>query len=276
MSIEKTILNERTKPGLKKEIDFLIKMKFDFSVLLSNYTTTIKSPAFNKMYMLKRGSQKMFIAYKMILRDIKEKNIPAPKIDRSRCRYFSHRKGLESGKFNKVVNIDLKSAYATILFNEGIISQKTFDYLQTLPKEDRLAAVGMLAKTKTEFVYKAGELTEHPLRHREETEGFFFYAVNRTRGIMENIENLLNNDFIFSWVDGIYFSDESKAGPILEYLKEININYSLQYCTNFEIIEKKELYFINFVDEKGRKKPFNVPKTPPSLKTIILQYLNLI
>jgi len=50
-----------------------------------------------------------------------------------------------------IFNIDIKSAYATILKNDGLITQKTFDFINRLPKQERLTAVGMLAGKKNIF-----------------------------------------------------------------------------------------------------------------------------
>ena len=111
-----------------------------YRVIKSTYTMRIESDFMNIHFVKSFMSDKAFIAAQMIKKDIKEKGILPPDIDMDGLKYFQFNQpdNLRNAPEN-VYNIDLKSAYANVLMNNGVISQKTFDFMKTLMKKDRLA-----------------------------------------------------------------------------------------------------------------------------------------
>lgn len=267
----------QNKESIKSEIDILIKNKIPFQLILSNYTTTIKSDIdfFNKTYIAKEQEPVCFLAYNKIKKDIAGSTTPKPLNERERCEYYSIKKTLKTGKVETVFNIDIKSAYATLLYNYEFITKETFDFICSLKKPNRLSCVGMIAGRKSIYNYEKGEIisTEDII---SENEAYFYFCVKQTFEIMKECENYLNTDFIFSWVDGIYFIGENNIAGITEILKKHSLLFSLQNLKNFSIKKNKNIINIAFIDAKERKKIFSIPVPNSDFKKHLLKYYNLI
>lgn len=243
-----------------------------FTVTVSNYTTSIKHPDYEIKYLKHLQSNQVFAAAAKLKSDLKNKEIPD--IDPDASKYF-HTNIKGSFYADKIYNIDIKSAYATILKNGGFISDDTFAYISALSKTDRLACLGMLASKKNHFEYKGSRLIKtweevNPLSN------FFFYCVQRTEFIIQElITQIFREDFIFSWVDGIYFSSKFELSEVAAwYLKE---NHGLEsksaILTDFNCEKKEYHYRIDFKDEKDLLKTFCIPAPETYLKRELIAYL---
>jgi hypothetical protein len=222
----------------------------------SNYTTKIESPIMDRKFVYSFQSNQCFAAYAKLKRDVKEK--PVPNIDKEALQYFEH-DFRESCIIDRVFNIDLKSAYATILYNDGIIRKDTFDYMARLPKHDRLAAVGMLASKKKTFGFgKGGEIKSYETSVSM-LENFFYYAVKRTSEIMSVLKAILGQSYLFTWVDGIYFTPNiEKLIQCEDYLRSIKFRYSeeILFDWNVRVVSGAvKLFFI----KDGKVKSFCLP-----------------
>lgn len=240
---------------------------------LSNYTAKIETinPAYNAYFMKSEQSKKVFVAGKMIEKDLL--GCKMPDVDMSKNEYYSL--GLIRPFYSDVMyNIDIKSAYATILYNDGYLSGKTFKYINKLDKQERLAALGMIASKKEIFEYsRSGRVTKHeevinPLSP------FFYYCVQKTNDIILDLKNkIMMNSFIFSWVDGIYYNDNSCTNVAKEYLNdEYRLNSTTKELTEFEAEKKEQFFDITFMDN-GVKKEFAVPIPESNLKRKIISHL---
>lgn len=222
----------------------------------SNYTTKIESDILERKYVYSMQSNQCFAAYAKLKKDVKDK-VP-PRIFKSELVYFEH-DFRDSCIIEKVFNIDLKSAYATILFNEGVITADTFNYLSRLPKHDRLAAVGMLASKKKTFHFaKGGEI-----RTYESTvsalENFFYFAVDQTHKIMTVLKSILGPSYLFTWVDGIYFTpDIDRLIECEDYLRSIRFRYSEEILFDWNVRVVKGAVKLFFIKE-GKVKSFCLP-----------------
>src|SRR6478672_849601 len=129
-------------------LEYLTIGRFEFELVSSNYTTKIKSEIINRTFVATMQTKRTFAAFAKLKADLQ--NFPVPNIRPESVRYFEH--DFKKDVFhNQVINIDLKSAYARIFFNDKMISSKTFKYFQTCKKQERLASVGMLASRKKIF-----------------------------------------------------------------------------------------------------------------------------
>lgn len=238
-------------------IEFLKDAKIPFVLTCSNYTTMIKADnIINMKFVQTMMSNRCFAAFSKIKSDIK--NVAPPDINKSQLQYFLHDFN-RSFKEDEVMNIDLKSAYAAILYMDKIISDETFQYLSTIPKSDRLASVGMLASKKTEFYFDHEGVIVDVVEKRSEKENFFFYAVKRTFEIMTELRNIIGENYLFTWVDGIYFKyDHYAMLECAEYLDSIKFDFSAEILKNF-LLDYSELGIkIEFYKE-GKLKRLNLP-----------------
>jgi hypothetical protein len=245
-----------TKSNVNSFIFSLKKMSIPFTMKKSNYACSIKYGESITRFVSSYQSNRCFAGFSKIKKDIRDKQMPV--INYNNVKYFLHN-FRKSASHKSVVNIDLKSAYANILLKENIISPDTFKYLSSMPKKDRLVSVGMLASKKEIFIYdKGANLIDFEIS-KSEYESYFFIAVQRTYEIMTTLKNICEQDYLFTWVDGIYFKpDAVKTKRCIDYLKEIEFPYSIDMLSNFNV--KMFEHHVNVEFMKGKdKKIFNIP-----------------
>jgi hypothetical protein len=211
-------------------------------------------------------SNQCFAAYAKLKKDVKSKLIPS--IDKSRLVYFEH-DFRESMSIPRVYNIDLKSAYATILMKDGYITKETFRYMSGLPKHDRLASTGMLASKKKIFSFsKRGDIYQYE-SSISVLENFFYYAVQRTFEIMSMCKAILGEHYLFTWVDGIYFLPNMKALMECEdYLRSISFPYTEEVLTDWQVRVVSGAVKLFFVKE-GKVKSFSLPAKESEFASIM-------
>jgi hypothetical protein len=211
-------------------------------------------------------SNRCFAAYAKVKKDIKDKDVP--EIDKEDLCYFEH-DFKATCRIDKVFNIDLKSAYATILLLDGFITKDTYMYLTSLPKHDRLASVGMLASQKKVFAFdRFGTIRtyEHSI---SPLENFFYYAVKRTFEIMQDLRVLLRRSYLFTWVDGIYFTpDMDGLMGCEDYLRRIGFRYSEEILTDWNVRVVSGAVKLSFIKE-GRIKSFSLPARQSEFASIM-------
>lgn len=250
----------------------------NFEIILTNYTAEIKSE-FNIKSSKNNIEKRAFIAFQKIKKDLKEftaNEIP----QRSELNtYFETNETtiLKLNHFNLtgIHNIDLTAAYLTILKNDGFISLETFNYcFNILNKKERLQCIGMLAAKKNLFKYENGELVNFQEK-KSETEGVFFWCVDRTARIISDMRHLMSDhSFIFSWVDSIYYLDENNTPVLEKYLLENNLKYKYKYLENVRVKEFKNFYLLQHSHDEN-KNTFHLPKKENQYTKDLLKFLKL-
>jgi len=262
------------KQQLNNQIDYLRKNNIVHSLYTSNYTTKIESAGAIYNFADRLMNAKAFIGYQMIKKDIREFTANGePQINKYDLEYFST--DIVGSIFKRQAYlVDIKSAYATILLNDGFITEKTFNYINSLPKKDRLAAVGMLASQKNKFNFVGKELISIE-RIQNPLQNYFWYCVKRTSELMNEIRE--ENKTLFFWVDGIYFQTLKESRAAQEFLKREKYKFSEKKLFHFHAETKTNQYGdeynkisffeadknINFEDAKKSEldfKVFTVPK----------------
>jgi hypothetical protein len=245
-----------TDENAKTYIKLLKDSSIPFQLTCSNYTTKIESPILDRKFVYSMQSNQCFAAFAKLKKDVKAK--PVPSINKDELNYFEH-DFKRTAFYDRVFNVDLKSAYASILFLDGLITKETAEYLSRLPKHDRLASVGMLASQKKIFGFdRAGtirsfEASISPL------ENFFYHAVSRTFEIMQHCKALIGANYLFTWVDGIYFLPDMDALVRVEnYLRGIGFRYSEEILTDWSVRVVSGAVKLSFVKE-GKVKSFSLP-----------------
>ena len=218
---------------------------------MSNYTTAIEERKSTRdRYLQNMQSKRCFAAAKKIEKDLKGK--PVPNITNKDVRYFQHDFS-QNFKGDTIFSIDLKSAYANVLKMKHLITDETFNYLSILPKKDRLACVGMLASKKEVYDYKDGLYTYRG-EIRNPLSGFFFLAVKGTFEIMSELKAICGNEYLFTWVDCIYFQpNEETMSNCLMYLESANFPYSPEVLTNFSVTNNVNYIRVDYMKDSERK-----------------------
>ena len=276
MTTKKTVYNQINKGNnLQNYIDFLKNTNSNFILENSTYTAKIITEKTIINFTTKNLTMKCFIATQMIKGDINKSNIKKPKISVHDLEYFEQ--NLKSELINNVVNFDITKAYPTILFADGFITKKTFDYLCSVNKSERLAAIGMLARKKNITTFENGKAINTTI-DRKETSEYFFYLVDKTNKIIKEIRQNVNLRFLFSWVDGIYFeySNENDLFAATKIVNEICKKYNLEFTTEIltEYVSHFHNQFFQVYFNKGKKiKRFSIPSN--EIRTNYLTYKKL-
>jgi hypothetical protein len=252
-------------------IELLVKQKSDFQLRCSNYTMQVVVADSKYNYIKEEQSNAAFAAFSKLKHDLGTKK--RPNIQAGDVSYFIHN-FKEPLFIERVINIDLKSAYANILFNDGLISKPTATYLKGLKKKDRLAAVGMLASKKEVYDFENGEPGKM-YEERSDFSPFFFYAVKRTSEIMGELKKICGNSYLFTWVDGIYFlPDPGVKEKCQAFLKGINFPSSCEYLKEFDVNFFKASIKVHFKKD-NKLKSFDLPLPDTSFKKAMSKALLL-
>lgn len=246
----------RNEAGPDNFIKALSDMKADFEMYCSNYAIKIITDEQIINFTQHEQNRQTFAAYAKLKHDLKD--LPKPDVTENDVTYFLH-DFREPIYVERVVNIDLKSAYANVLLMDNLISKETYSYLKKLAKKDRLSAVGMLASRKEVFEYSRGEVSDMRTE-RSEFSPFFFYAVKRVFQIMNELKKICGKSYLFTWVDGIYFlPDPEIKKTCTAYLDKIKFPYSTEMLNEFEVKFLPRSIKVSFLKEKTNRKYFDLP-----------------
>lgn len=143
----------------------------------------------------------------------------------------------EGDVFEDVCCLDIKNAYWQTAVLMGVISNELYEEGLSKDKVTRLASLGSLAKRKDVFKFDGETYKLVETIRSVETENIWFGICKRVSDIMQELVALLGDDFVFYWVDGIYFkrSDEN--------IKKINdFLDNCSYECKFEDVSKIEFF----------------------------------
>lgn len=236
----------------------------------------------------KGGSKKLFSMMKEIKEMISAKSaiikaIPYSGNPLDVNLYAFNRKVLDimnydAGTVHKIKNVweaDITKAYYKTALNLNLITEEFYNKCLQIPKNDRLRLIGSIATFKTIQYYEAGILNEDATEiiENEDLREAWFKICSYVDEAMQLFKAALKDNFLFYWVDGIYFRGfdtvedfVKKAGfdnnidfIFAELAKHYNFEWKLQQLQSFELLNKGNCLEINITDSKGRKKPFYPP-----------------
>lgn len=255
-----------TKTNSKVYINMLKKMQIPFTLTCSNYAAHVHSIGIDKKFVQSLQSKRCFAAFAKLKSNVKEHEVPY--IDKSQLIYFQHN-FRASATHTEVINLDLKSAYATCLYNAGYITADTYSYLAKISKSDRLASVGMLASKKKIFDFGRDGKPFHYEEKTSELENFFYFAVKKTYDIMSDLKACCGPRYLFTWVDGIYFlPDEQVISDCLYVLEKHNFKWSCDLLTSFEV-KRLDTYTKVTFKKEGKSKRFAIPTHSNQFKQLM-------
>lgn len=242
----------------------LVEAKQDFLLKMSGYTSVIETDEFRWLFSddFLESDFKFVDAAEKIKEDIDNYAPEIDKINEFELSYFDIHSNLpDEFKLKRAYNVDIKNCYLTTALNFFFITPGTFEFCETLKKKsDKHKAFGMLATNYTCFKFTKGELLDVPYTEKNERQrNYFFAVVSEISAVMNQIKSELYSDFLFYWVDGIYFKTAKAAKRAQEILKENNFNSSFDILNQFKMYRDDFRYIIEFKGEKGNK-AFTVPK----------------
>jgi hypothetical protein len=163
---------------------------------------------------------------------------------------FLNKKGLPSfdkdgiGWFNlterppitAISKVDIRGAYWNFAMQEGIVSEKTNEYLEKVfnksekMKEARLKALGSLATKKEVTQWVNGEIYGFPeIKFNEETRNLYIYICNGIDSLMKRVAGEIPGAFYYYW-DCIFTSEESTK-DVIEFIQSQKYHVKTQHSS---------------------------------------------
>ena len=248
----------RKPQNVDEIVNFFNKLGDSYRIHHGTYSTVIETENGKVKFAGTKFNNRVFIAAKMVTKDVlaSERGPLIMQTTWPRSN-FQNKENLQPFRAKKILNIDISGAYASCLKVNELITDKTFSYLQKLKKDERLPAVGMLARTFTVFTYECGELTDVEVQ-RSATAQVFFYLIAEINNVMQAVEYELGKYFYFYWVDGIFFSYDT-PGHIVKAVEAIlsDRGYKFKYesVENFSLKRNRDIYTINMI-KNGENKTY--------------------
>jgi hypothetical protein len=245
---------------LQQIIDFANKEhEGNFKLKISNYSANLKAGEHNYLFSDDIVDTKAFRYFQKMKKELAGELREIPQ----NVKYHDF-SGLVKSEENieELICIDISSAYLTVLRNEKVISEKTFNWINTTStknkkaKTARLKSVGMFAKNPMSLIFEKGEIVNFE-QNRDPFAWVFFLACLKTGEAMELCKKELGDDFLFYWVDGIFFRNNTEKIPIiLEILSTLGFKAKLENVENLRKSEKTLLF-----NKDGKEKILFLPQT---------------
>lgn len=246
-------------------LDKIINTGIPLEVSLGKYSCYIVTKNDNEKYKFITAMQSKltFVGYAKILKDLKRPEVDAILSDmqdsvlESNNLYFSMGR-YESKEYKNAVCVDLNSAYLQALFNLGLITSETKNWIETkLTKKERLVAVGMLAKQK-EIIHFSGKKIVQDYKEVSKLRYIFNAVIQEVNKVMLDVQNHFIDDFIAYWVDGIYLHNEFIAFEVQEMFEKAGFPCKIEYLDDFKA-EFKFTYMAYSYYKEGTYKILHVP-----------------
>jgi hypothetical protein len=113
-------------------------------------------------------------------------------------------------EFDNVCEVDIDQAYWETAFQLGVIDQKIYQKgcKGKISKKARLTALGSLARKSYKYDFKGYKMIDKTVESEPLLENLWFTICKRVSDVMHEVIEALGDDFIFYWVDGIYFQNK--------------------------------------------------------------------
>lgn len=151
----------------------------------------------------------------------------------------------------RVIEADMSKAYFRAMLISGFLSKSLHDELISLGKKYRLKLLGTMATQSIERHYILGELQPPPETDRQKEidrrilRSAWTKTCRRVADAMQVVKSSLGGNFLFYWVDGIYFTDPKKSDYTINQLF-----FELFNHLGFDW-EIKELHYLSINNDKG-------------------------
>ena len=161
---------------------------------------------------------------------------------------------------SKVCEIDLNAAYWEMAFQCGYISPAIYNEGFNFRKKIRLVSLGSIAKNEKTVSYRNGEF--HSITEFRHKYAKVFFNISRyIYDIMNICKGILGKNYLFFWVDAIFFINEVGAKEqIFEILQDSEMNYKTYLIDNFNFDAKKQIVTITSGEHKNQLRQFNLKK----------------
>jgi hypothetical protein len=190
--------------------------------------------------------------------------------DRSAIQYIGESKLKKNYNYSKdIYEIDLTGAYWNFAYKEGFITEQIYLRGLEVPKKVRLISLGNLAKRSLYLNFDGNNYAKPVYIKSTETEHVFFKVSELTDILIRKLVIISKKDFLFYWVDAIFFQGLESLKNISEYLESENIKFKIIKIDN--VIKKENLIITHDEQHMTKTNPtgkreFNFIKRSEPLK----------
>jgi hypothetical protein len=217
-----------------------------FIVSRTQSSCKIKIPSMNECYFkgasnytFKEMNAQRFLK-KAVHENIVNKNLEVPDISPSDIKYSQFSSYILNElpldqKISNFVEFDITKAYYKVAHNLGYISEEMYLKYIDLPKKVRLRFLGSIATKKRKYVYDKGKMVGEPEIFEDKLlRKVWFHIVSETDKCMTEFMNIVKDNFLMYYVDGIYLL-EADYKETLKYIQE-------KYRVDFKEEKVESLY----------------------------------
>ena len=267
----------------KKEImefkAYLDSLDVEYQMIVTNYTVKFVCLPLGISLTLTNTikSNYFFAVSKKLEKEVKEFLDLVPEI--GTINYYRFNKAIETLTTEQTFFcVDIKGAYPKTLLNNNLISTRTYEMLNSLPKIEKLACIGILASEKEVYTIKDSEVMELEFISKN-TKKVFYYCVTETTKAISRQSRLYKDNFLFYWVDGIFINDPFVAKIIQDNLLKDGYESSLLTCKSPKIETNEKGKILEFWEEakdgnQYTKKTYNIPAHYGTMKSDIKNMIN--
>lgn len=241
---------------IEKTIQDLKRNKQQFTIEKTRSTTTLKYSNLVIKNNLGNFIKKNELGFINKVLKYCQKNEQKINVERSQISYIKQGKlKLNRVYTSKIYEIDLNSAYWNFAYKSNYINKDIYQQGLKVSKMARLISLGNLAKTTTVLSFDGTNYKHCGVIKSEKTENIFFSVSKQTDDIMQMLRVIAGNNFMFFWVDAIFFQSDITKNDIIEYLNDLNIPYKIKVINKVKL----EPYLIKVWDDK-KLRLFNFKK----------------
>lgn len=193
----------------------------------------------------------------------------------SDVKYFTFNKNIndmqdDSGSMYALKDVweaDISHAYYRAAFVLRFISKSLYlEIIKNLSKSDRLRLLGCIATVKTTTIYTDGVPEKSPLIESSKTcRSAWFKICHYIDSALIELKGVIGKDFLFYWVDGIYFrytetTNDFKNSEHWHNIRRVFYKFNVEFkCISvplFTVINNGEYLEVNVHKPDGKVKRF--------------------
>ena len=172
-----------------------------------------------------------------------------------------------------VYEADISMCYYVTAFKLGFMSEQMYELCKGLPKSHRLKLLGAIATSKTFRRYEDGQIVFETVLEDETLRMAWFKICFYVGQAMQTVKDALKDNFLFYWVDGIYFTYPKDAPVAAEELIEdvtnhLFFDWKIKHIHSLEINNKYGKIEMKMIDNEGDHEDDHRFFYPPKKKII--------
>lgn len=216
---------------------------------------------------------------KEVRQNILKKKLIVPPYTKKDVDYFRFSKTLravgpgENLTVKNCLELDIKMAYYITAFQLGYISLDFFKACENLPKYQRLRLIGSIATSKTILKFRDGKYQDPIRKKDDQLRHVWFHICRQVDQCLQECAWMLEERFLFYWVDGIYIGGSNVPYGTMAYIfKEYKYKFTPLEIKKIDIsCDMDNILMMNIHKANGDTKPFHMQKDYSAYKKALIE-----